>query len=118
MHPMMSREATRSGMAGHADEARNPLMKELARVAVARGISQEELARRYAKLTNARVSSGNVVRHFESPRPRPATIRAYAQIMDVSDRHLRLVEGRGLTADQVAATRRDLALSLEGAAED
>jgi hypothetical protein len=82
-------------------EGVHPFMSEVARLAVHRGISQEDLAKKYAEITG-RVSfqSANVLRHFAAPdrkdrkkRIQRRVVRAYVEILALDTEYVDLLLG-------------------------
>ena len=88
-------------------------MRELARVAAARGLPQEQLAREFAKAFEGRkINGGNVTRHFASRVPQRDTIEVYRAILGMHRDHLRLVDPRPLSAEEMHSWRKHLVSNL------
>ena len=88
-------------------------MRELARVAASRNLTQEHLARNYAELPGTAVNGGNVSRHFASKAPQRKTIEPYRKILYVSREHLRLINGSPLSTIEMRRWRAHLISMLE-----
>lgn len=90
----------------YAREAPSLEMRELARVAASRNLSQEQLAREFANAADGRViNGGNVARHFASKTPQRQTVEIYRTILGVHREHLRLVDGAPLTELEMRSWR-------------
>jgi hypothetical protein len=82
------------GLEWAATEAPSEVMRELARIAVAKGFSLGELARRLNKQDGTSLTAVNVSRHFDSVSPRTPTLESYAKVLGVSKAYLGLLERR------------------------
>lgn len=71
-------------------------MRELAAVALIKGISQERLASMYADVVGGVASGANVMRSFNAHHPTGETVHAYRRALKVTTEHLDLAAGRGL----------------------
>ena len=76
------------GLPWAAANAPSPAMREFACVALARGLSLGDVARRLNVRDRTKLTTRNVAVHFQSSRPRPATIDAYADVLGVTEAHL------------------------------
>jgi hypothetical protein len=85
-------------------------MKEIARLAVAQGFTQESLARKWGD----GIRGGNIQRHFEAKKPREDTLRRYADILGVKPEYLLLLHSHTF---EDAATRAAHAPDPAGASE-
>jgi len=101
-------------------DAPTPEMKEFARVAKLRGLSQEQLAKLYVAEVGGFASGANVMRHFMAKRPAVDTVDAYRRILRVTPEHLSLAAGTLLDRQRARAAMREiddeLRLFIEAAA--
>lgn len=104
-----------SALEAHRDAAPAEIMREFARVAIARGWSQEELARQYAAADGgAEPSSGNLTRHFKAAKPRESTVEIYRVALGMVREHVAICEGKPLTAHRNNAWTNQLQKDLNG----
>lgn len=74
----------------------HPLMSEVARLAVHRRITQEELAKLYNdNAGTSAVGGGNISRHFRLGAPRPKVVKAYQKIFGLSNAHVGILLALG-----------------------
>jgi hypothetical protein len=81
------------GLEKAAAEAPSALMREFARIASAERLTLGQLARRLNRRDGTALKHINVTRHFETPRPREATIASYAAVLGVSASYVTFVRG-------------------------
>jgi hypothetical protein len=100
------------GVSGKSDEigldwaaasAPSSVMREFARIGVARGLSLGELARRLNKQDGTSLTAVNVSRHFDSASPQISTVESYAKMLGVSKTHLALLQHQSLEDRDVRA---------------
>jgi len=96
----------------YREHAPSAAMREIARVAVSRGLRQESLA----KLLGHQPAA--IARHFASKSPHEATVRKYADLLGVEPAYLTLVSDEVISADQATKAHDRLSWSLDRAAPD
>lgn len=89
--------------------AKSDVMREIAQIAVAKGVSQEDLARATFVTTPA------LKKHFARENPHPQTVERYARALKISEAHLKLVSGGSLTSAEQREAQERLAWCLERA---
>jgi transcriptional regulator with XRE-family HTH domain len=105
----VSRRLAGKALENYAETARADEMREIAHVALARGLNQETLA---AELG---VAPSTVGRHFDSGHPRDSTLLRYANKLQISMRQLRLARGDQLDDRELHEARRLLLIQLRSA---
>jgi hypothetical protein len=115
--PRQRPESELQGLQGAAYGAPSPVMKEIARIALIKGLTCGEIAREYNRRHRTKaLLARNVSRHFDSEKPRPETLNFYAKLLGISDVYLRLLESCELpnrvTAEANARAYRELLLRM------
>jgi hypothetical protein len=103
------------GLRRAVDEATHATMKRLGQIALARGLSQEGLAKGLRERFNLseKTNGANVYAHFTSPNPRRETIERYARLLDLNDEQLYVIEHGAVPADRESAWEHELFRMLE-----
>jgi hypothetical protein len=81
------------GLWNHLETAKHPLLRELAGLALRKGLSQADLAVAYNKFGEGAITSANVTSHFRSPNPRKETLHRYQVILGMTALHRTCLEG-------------------------
>lgn len=81
-----------------AKDAPSVFMREVARLALVRSLNQESLAR----MLN--IASANVRRYFEAKRPKPQTIKQFADLLAIDEQYLRLLRNEPLLDEELGET--------------
>jgi hypothetical protein len=76
------------------DSSTTHFMREVARLADARGWNQDELARRYNEATHSNINGGNIDQHFKTRGLRDDVMDGYAKVFGLSDDYVGLLKWR------------------------
>ena len=88
-------------LAGYAQNAPSPIMRALAKVAIARGYRQESLAKAVAQRPGlSGIQAGNVSRHFRSRSPRRETLDDYAAVLGITGEQMYVIAHGVLPPDR------------------
>ena len=103
-----------AGLEEASRTAPSPLMREVARVALARGETLGAIAKRLNEEFKVNLHASNVRRHLISARPQDEIVKRYAWLIGMKPDELRFVAGVGgsaaLVASEIRQVRRGLAL--------